>query len=238
MLPSLLRLHPRDPTTSTDAPPDPETIFSAALGTIFTDDVRNQHGDPENVIVYNSVFGELEFRTADPAGEEERRRFAHYLWNAGVTISDYPAPEVLANLAENISKNVSDHLRSRVSIEGHEWGDLSTPFALANACRFTRILAADCLWMPYEHHNLARSMLHFLSPAEDARVFVMAGFHTGRAKLAPFFEEVVGQEGLEVEEIREVDADGERREWVTEREGEGVAERKKWTVVARLKRKS
>lgn len=86
MLPSLLRLQPRDPTTA--ALLDPETIFSAALGTIFTDDVRNQHGDPENVIVYNSVYGELVFRTSDPVKEEGRRRFAHYLWNAGVLLGE------------------------------------------------------------------------------------------------------------------------------------------------------
>lgn len=91
--------------------------------------------------------------------------------------------------------------------------------------------------MPWEHDNLARSMLHFLSPAPDARVFVMAGFHTGRAKLAPFFERAVPQEGLEVEEIWEMDADGKRRVWEPERAEEPVGERKRWLVVARLRRR-
>ena len=91
--------------------------------------------------------------------------------------------------------------------------------------------------MPHEHHNLARSMLHFLSPSPDARVFVIAGFHTGRAKLAPFFE-VVGEEGLEIEDIYEMDADGKRRRWQAERDGgiEDHGERKKWLVVSRLRR--
>ena len=155
-----------------------------------------------------------------------------------VVISDYPAPELLANITRNVEKNVPESLRSCLSVQGHEWGTLDSTFSKANAGRFTRILAADCLWMPHEHHNLARSMLHFLSPSPDARVFVIAGFHTGRAKLAPFFEEVVGEEGLEIEDIYEMDADGKRRRWQVERDGgtEDHGERKKWLVVSRLRR--
>jgi len=155
-----------------------------------------------------------------------------------VVISDYPAPELLANIIRNVEKNVPESLRSCLSVQGHEWGTLDSAFSKANAGRFTRILAADCLWMPHEHHNLARSMLHFLSPSPDTRVFVIAGFHTGRAKLVPFFEEVVGEEGLEIEDIYEMDADGKRRRWQAERDGgtEDHGERKKWLVVSRLRR--
>ena len=155
-----------------------------------------------------------------------------------VVISDYPAPELLANITRNVENNVPESLRSCLSVQGHEWGTLDSAFSKANAGRFTRILAADCLWMPHEHHNLARSMLHFLSPSPNARVFVIAGFHTGRAKLAPFFERAVGEEGLEIEDIYEMDADGKRRRWQVERDGgtEDHGERKKWLVVSRLRR--
>jgi hypothetical protein len=123
-------------------------------------------------------------------------------------------------------------------LEGHLWGSCSTPFETEHAHRYTRILAADCLWMPWEHENLAKSMLHFLSDSPDARVLCIAGFHTGRAKVAPFFEEVVPEQGLAVEEIFEMNADGKRRPWATERDGgrEDIGERKKWLVMARLKR--
>ena len=51
-------------------------------------------------------------------------------------------------------------------------------------------------------------MLHFLSAGDpDARVYAVGGFHTGRAKLAPFFD-VAEQEGLEVEFIQEEDVTG------------------------------
>jgi hypothetical protein len=123
-------------------------------------------------------------------------------------------------------------------VYGHQWGVLDDDFAVAHAHRYTRILAADCLWMPYEHENLAKSMVHFLSESPDARVYVIAGFHTGRAKVAPFFEETLPAVGLEVEEIYEMDAEGKRRAWATERDGgkEDVSERKRWCVLARLRR--
>ncbi|KAF4535934.1 Nicotinamide n-methyltransferase [Lasiodiplodia theobromae] len=313
MLSSLLRITPRTPTE------DPEDIFATALGTIFTDDLRNQHGDPGCLITYLSrrLDAGIDLAVAEPAGEEERKKFAHYLWNAGVlmaelcggrprwgvegteagersrvlgglewrldggrrqwwvdegeegswrvegekvlelgagvglagivstlvgaeevVISDYPAPEILENLKSNVERNVPDNLKSKVSVQGHQWGDLGSPFAVANAGRFTRILAADCLWMPHEHRSLAKSMLHFLSPDPQARVFVIAGFHTGRAKMAPFFE-IVEEEGLAIDDIYEMDAEAKRREWASERDGgrEDHGERKKWLVVAQLKRK-
>jgi len=93
--------------------------------------------------------------------------------------------------------------------------------------------------MPWQHQNLARSMLHFLSTDDpDARVYAVGGFHTGRAKLAPFFD-VAEQEGLEVEFIQEEDVTGNVRPWAKERDGgrEDVTGRKRWLVTARLKRK-
>jgi len=81
-------------------------------------------------------------------------------------------------------------------------------------------------------------MLHFLSEESDARVYAIGGFHTGRAKLAPFFD-VAEQEGLEVEFIQEEDVEGNVRPWMKERDGgsEDVTRRKRWLVTARLKRR-
>jgi hypothetical protein len=85
LLPSLITL--RHPVSHI---PSPEDIFGSTLGSIFTDDLQNQHGDdPDTTIVYrNARYGELEFRTADVNGEEQRRKFAHYLWNAGVLMGE------------------------------------------------------------------------------------------------------------------------------------------------------
>jgi hypothetical protein len=94
--------------------------------------------------------------------------------------------------------------------------------------------------MPQEHKALAQSMLHFLSYSPEATILCIGGFHTGRAKLAPFFEEVVPNAGLEIVDTFEMDADGKRREWRKERDGgrEDIGERKKWLVLARLRRRT
>lgn len=85
LLPSLISL--RHPASHI---PTPEDIFGSTLGSIFTDDLQNQHGDdPDTTIVYKSVvYGDIELRTADVNGEEQRRKFAHYLWNAGVLMGE------------------------------------------------------------------------------------------------------------------------------------------------------
>ena len=56
-------------------------------------------------------------------------------------------------------------------------------------------------------------MEHLLSMNPEARVLCAAGFHTGRAKLAAFWD-VLPSVGLEIEAIFEVDAYGVKREWV------------------------
>ncbi|KAL6713298.1 hypothetical protein ACLMJK_008763 [Lecanora helva] len=161
---------------------------------------------------------------------------------AAVTLSDYPSSPVLRNLQHNVDTNINPSTLPKVTIQGHEWGVLTDNFSTTHAGHFTRILCADCLWMDSEHYSLARSIYHFLSPAEDARAWVIAGFHTGRAKIAAFFD-ICEQVGLRfhteerlggtVEGIWERDADGEERRWCRERVDE---ERNRWMVIAILKR--
>lgn len=114
---------------------------------------------------------------------------SYVLMDRQVVISDYPAKALLANVRRNVDKafppddDAVSSLRSRCQIEGYEWGDTTSPFASAQAHSFSRILAADCFWMPHEHENLVKSMLHMLSTSPSARIFCIAGFHTGRAKV-------------------------------------------------------
>lgn len=86
---------------------------------------------------------------------------------------------------------------------------------------------------------MAISMLHFLDAEPSSRVLMIAGFHTGRAKLSNFFDVAV-EYGLEVEDIYEEDAEGETRPWAKERDGgtEHHRERKRWQVIAQLKRRA
>lgn len=154
-----------------------------------------------------------------------------------VVITDYPAPALLQNIRQNVRKAIPTDHGCQCRIDGYEWGDTSSPFALERRMSFDRILAADCYWMPHEHENLVKSMLWLLAQSSDARIFVVSGFHTGRAKLAGFFDEATAQ-GLVIDDIYEEDAEGNKRPWATERDGgmENATERKKWLVEAVLKR--
>jgi len=154
-----------------------------------------------------------------------------------VHISDYPAKVVLDNIKRNVKHNVPEELGCRARVEGHAWGVLDDDFSKGNGGKYDRVLAADCFWMPWQHESLVLSMLHFLSDDADARVLAIGGFHTGRAKLAAFFD-VALEKGLEVQDIYEEDAEGTRREWVKEKDGgrENVTERKKWLTIAILRR--
>ncbi|KIW06330.1 uncharacterized protein PV09_02793 [Verruconis gallopava] len=153
-----------------------------------------------------------------------------------VAITDYPAESILNTLRTNVSKAVPENVRGAVVVAGHKWGDVASPFAASHRGRFTHVLAADTLWLASEHDALVCSMLHFLAPHPAARIHVIAGFHTGRAKLAAFFEDAVPNAGLEIERIFEMDADGRRRPWQPGAPDEPVGERKKWLVVASLRR--
>ena len=152
-------------------------------------------------------------------------------------MSDYPSAVVLKNTRSNAQRAIPTDLESVYRIEAHAWGELDTEFAKTNANYFDRIIAADCCWMPSQHANIANSMSHMLTDDPSGRVFVSAGFHTGREKLAQFFH-AVEEVGLEVEEIYEEDVEGVRREWRRERDGgrEDVTGRKRWLVIARLRR--
>ena len=150
-----------------------------------------------------------------------------------VVVSDYPDTALLDNIQRNIDTNVKTSQKAIVSVEGHVWGMLDDAFGAAKAGHFSRILVADCLWMPEQHRNLASSIAHFLSPKPDARAYVVAGFHSGRERMAPFFD-VVGDEELIVTAIYEVDVNGQTREWKQDRGEENVFERKRWLAVAEL----
>jgi predicted nicotinamide N-methyase len=167
---------------------------------------------------------------------------------SSITITDHPFSPALGpsgaisfNVAHNLSSS-PETSTSTVEIVPHEWGKLSSdPWAVSRKAAYTRIIAADCYWMPSQHENLARTMKWFLAPG--GIVWVVAGFHTGRESVAGFFATAV-EMGLEIEEIFERDlissAEGEevRREWVEVREGEGPGNRTRWCVIALLRHAS
>lgn len=173
-----------------------------------------------------------------------------------VVAADFPAPALLAVLRANVARNLPP---GRCRVVSHEWGRLpeckdkaddndgddddgDMAFARRGRRGFSRVLAADCLWLMAEHGALRRSIAWFLADGADARALVVAAFHTGRATVRRFFEDddcdgaSLAALELAVEEICEVNIDGTERPWVPDRGVEDVGERKRWLVVAVLKR--
>lgn len=158
-----------------------------------------------------------------------------------LVISDYPAAEVLRNIQANVDRNLeprkiqNPQAVAEAEVKGHEWGVLDDRFSVENQGGFEVLLVADCLWMPWQHGNLLRSISWFLGPAGKA--WVVAGFHTGREKMRGFYaREALMEAGLEIEKIFERNAEGLEREWVEDRGIEDVTERKRWLVVGVLKK--
>ncbi|KAI8278709.1 Protein N-terminal and lysine N-methyltransferase EFM7 [Colletotrichum sp. SAR11_240] len=161
-------------------------------------------------------------------------------------VTDYPAPAVLKTLRANAARNIDASISptgaltaEEVLVEGHSWGELDDPFSVANKHAFDRVFVADCLWMPWQHANLHKSIAWFLRDGPDARCWVVAGFHTGRPKMRGFFDEAaLAEAGLEIERIWERDCDGVEREWMWDRGIEDVTIRKRWLVCGVLRRKA
>ena len=150
-----------------------------------------------------------------------------------VVLTDYPSVTLLEILKYNANHNISNPLPSNVRVEPHLWGDLTSSFAELHRHKFSRVIAADTLWLASQHDNLAKSMAHFLALDRAARVLIVAGFHTGRAKVVQFFESILAVD-LVIDEIWEMSSDGYRRPWDPERQGT-IGEGTRWMVLASLK---
>ncbi|KJR80431.1 uncharacterized protein SPSK_05394 [Sporothrix schenckii 1099-18] len=184
-----------------------------------------------------------------------------------VVVTDYPSDVVLENLRANLARNVTrvplqisvstasaasasltepttSTLPTKnptstavVSVDGHEWGQFDSDIAKTGHHSFDRIFVCDCLWMPWEHDNLRKSIDWFLKQDDDARCWVVGGFHTGRASVVAFFnEEELASRNLEIEAIWERNCDDRERSWSVDRGIEDATERKRWLVVAILRR--
>lgn len=161
-----------------------------------------------------------------------------------VVATDHPlSPALTGTLQFNIDHNLLNRSPippATVSIQPHEWGVLDDPFSQQNRGAFTRIIAADCYWMRAQHENLTRTMQWFLAPG--GQVCVVAGFHTGRAIIADFFETAL-KNGFKIESIfeRDIVAQNEngreiRREWLPKRDDDGPGTRARWCLICVLKR--
>lgn len=73
----------------TDRELEPIDIFADAAASLFPDEFVNSHGEAGATIVYKRFqSGEIRLNVSDPAKNDERQLFAHYLWNASIYSAD------------------------------------------------------------------------------------------------------------------------------------------------------
>ncbi|OJJ96911.1 hypothetical protein ASPACDRAFT_81086 [Aspergillus aculeatus ATCC 16872] len=214
--------------------------FVWSAGLIVAEAVEDAHAGREHVDEMWRVEGEKVLELG--AGAALPSTVSILAGASEVTITDHPSsPALRGAIAFNLKRNIPATNGCAVSVQPHEWGTLaSDSWAMANRGRFTRIIAADCLWMELQHKNLAQTMKWFLAP--EGRIWLVAGLHTGRPVVVKFLKTAM-EMGLEVDTIYERDqttswaeGDGEiRRDWVEVREEEGPENRARWCIVARLR---
>ncbi|KAH9846140.1 hypothetical protein C2E23DRAFT_606100 [Lenzites betulinus] len=155
-----------------------------------------------------------------------------------VTCSDYPDDTLIRTLEENVVRNeASDRCRVLPYAWGSDPSALLSPKVLGDAGHgFDLVLAADTLWNRDAHGIFLESLQHTLRRSPDARVYLVAGLHTGRYVLQTFFS-LLDDAGFVPEEITERRVGAvEERPWSIDRaEGEDEQERRRWIVWIVLK---
>ncbi|KAI0720631.1 putative methyltransferase-domain-containing protein [Fomitopsis betulina] len=158
---------------------------------------------------------------------------------ADVVTSDYPDDELISTLADNVQKNeVFMHCHAIPYAWGTDPSPLFAPFAAEPSAQpgFDVVLAADTLWNPESHTKFLSTLSKTLRKTPDARVHLIAGYHTGRYTVENFMKAVPDVE-LEVEDATERQVGGNlRRPWSVQRaEEETEEERRRWVLWLSLK---
>ncbi|KAH9832597.1 uncharacterized protein C8Q71DRAFT_777247 [Rhodofomes roseus] len=159
-----------------------------------------------------------------------------------VVTSDYPDDELISTLADNVQKNeVFTHCHAIPYAWGSDPSPMLAPFAETSSAApvFDIVIAADTLWNPELHSKFLGTLSTTLKKTADARIILVAGFHTGRYTVESFLK-AVPDAGLEVEEATEREVGGDRRRpWSVEgADEETEEERRRWVVWMLLKWKA
>jgi len=143
-----------------------------------------------------------------------------------VTVSDYPDKHLIRTLSENVQRNTSTHCH----VIPYSWGSDIASFGNKKG-GFDVIVAADTLWNPELHFVFLETLRMALRKTHGARVYLVAGLHTGRFTLQAFLD-AVGNVGLEVEDAVEREVCGEtQRPWsVARADNEDEKERRRWVL--------
>lgn len=153
--------------------------------------------------------------------------------SAHVVISDYPDPELIATLTENVFKN---NPWGNARVVAYAWGTEPCQLLTSEGKKFDLVIAADTLWNPDLHVLFIDTLTRTLEHVDTARIHLVAGLHTGRYTIQSFLNQVVAA-GFSIESATEMESIGEsKREWDLSRAAdEDEQERRRWVLWIVLK---
>lgn len=148
-----------------------------------------------------------------------------------VTCSDYPDPDLIRSLNENVRAN---DVQTRCRVVPYAWASDASEL-LGTECQiglpgFDIVIAADTLWNSDKHRDFVLSLQQTLKRSPESRVYLVAGLHTGRYTIQAFIN-LLGEHGFVLELVEERGIrDPETRPWTVDRADEDERERRRWVV--------
>ncbi|WFD17797.1 nicotinamide N-methyltransferase [Malassezia caprae] len=131
-----------------------------------------------------------------------------------VVVTDYDDAAIVQALRTNAAACAAANPQRKMAlltVAGHSWGhriddvlDLLPCTPKEPSPRFGVLLLADCVWERFSHDILLKSITHLLARTQEARVYMVAGLHTGRSTLVQFFRRAL-EAGLQLVPLPHLD---------------------------------
>ena len=131
-----------------------------------------------------------------------------------VVVTDYDDAAIVQALRTNAADCAAANPQRKMApltVAGHTWGhriddvlDLLPCTPTEPSPHFDVLLLADCVWERFSHDILLKSITHLLAHTPEARIYMVAGLHTGRSTLVQFFRRAL-EAGLQLVPLPHLD---------------------------------
>ncbi|KAK0544298.1 hypothetical protein OC846_006128 [Tilletia horrida] len=114
-----------------------------------------------------------------------------------VLITDYDDPALITTISSNVKAVCPGRSPSVIEAKGLTWNTRQHIDAALSKTQeaegFSRVLAADTLWVSSAHVALLQTMRALLRKDAQSRILLLAGFHTGRPAISRFLQRAAGE---------------------------------------------
>lgn len=152
---------------------------------------------------------------------------AKYRGAEEVLLSDYPDPQVLETLRNNVARN---RMEGKMVVKGHRWGEGNDWEGDAG---FDVVVGGDIVWLGDQHANLCDTLRRTLKRSPKSIVRLAEGSQSGKWTILSFLAKAHSM-GFAVAPLTQASLTGEaRRPWDADRVEEDI-ERRNWLTIMDL----